>query len=100
MRFILILGVLAMFGLYSSWVLWTHGYVAIWQAGMANAPALQVLLDLVIACALISAWMVGDARARGLNPWPFVAVTLAAGSFGPLFYLLWRERRVATPALA
>ena len=100
MRFVLIFGVLAAFGLYSSWVLWTHGYVAIWQAGMASAPALQVLLDLVIACGLISAWMLGDAKARGLNAWPFVAITLAAGSFGPLSYLLWREHRAEAPVLA
>jgi hypothetical protein len=37
--------------------------------------------------------MVADGRARGINPWPFVAVTFALGSFGVLFYLALREWR-------
>lgn len=72
------------------------GYLGIWQAGVANPGALQVLLDLVIVCALASAWMLVDARERGLAAWPFVAITLAAGSFGPLLYLMYRERPRAT----
>lgn len=43
-----------------------------------------------------------DARQRGLNPWPYVFITVVAGSFGPLAYLLRREwgarRLVAQPA--
>lgn len=92
MRNALVLAVLAAFGAYSGYVMWQVGYFGIWQAGFANAAALQVLLDLVIVCALASVWMIVDARARGLAAWPFVAVTLAAGSFGPLLYLLYRER--------
>ena len=46
--------------------------------------------DLVVSSVLIVIWMVSDARARGLNAWPFVVVTLLAGSFGVLFYLLRR----------
>jgi hypothetical protein len=37
--------------------------------------------------------MVRDARERGLNPWPFVILTVLAGSFGPLLYLVLREVR-------
>jgi hypothetical protein len=46
--------------------------------------------------------MVADARTRGLNAWPFVAITLVAGSFGPLFYLVMRELKAAArkPATA
>jgi hypothetical protein len=36
---------------------------------------------------------VADGRARGINPWPFVVITVVAGSFGPLFYLVARELR-------
>jgi hypothetical protein len=43
--------------------------------------------------------MVRDASARGLNAWPFVLVTLVAGSFGPLFYLVVRERRARRPVV-
>lgn len=92
MRTLLVLAVLAAFGAYSAWVMWQVGYFGIWQAGFANPAALQVLIDLVIACLLACAWMIVDARARGVAPWPFVAITLAAGSFGPLLYLLYRGR--------
>jgi len=89
--FLLVLTLLA-FGAYSVYVMWDFGYFGIWRAGIANAAALQILLDLVITCLLIASWMIADARARGLKAWPFVGITLAAGSFGPLLYLLYRER--------
>jgi hypothetical protein len=85
----LILGLIfAAFGAYSSYVMLQVGYFGIWQAGFASPGALQVLLDLCITCLLISSWMIGDARRTGRNPWPYVLLTLAAGSFGPLAYLL------------
>ena len=93
MRSAMVFLILFAFGAYSLYVMWDFGYLGIWRAGFANAAALQILLDLVITCLLISGWMVGDARARGLKAWPFVGITVAAGSFGPLLYLLYRERR-------
>lgn len=83
--------VLIDFGIFSSWVMWKVGYLGIWQAGLSSPGAQQILVDLVIAAGLICSWMVVDARKRGVNPWPWVLVTFAAGSFGPLAYLLWRE---------
>ena len=83
--------VLIDFGLFSGWVMWQVGYLGIWQAGLSSPGAQQILVDLVIAAGLICSWMVVDARKCGVNPWPWVLVTLAAGSFGPLAYLLWRE---------
>ena len=94
MRTALLLLILLAFGAYSLYVMWEVGYLGIWRAGFANAAALQVLLDLVITCLLISGWMIVDARERGLTAWPFVGITIAAGSFGPLLYLLYRERRL------
>ena len=92
MRTALLFVILLAFGAYSLYVMWDVGYLGIWRAGFADAASLQILLDLVITCLLISSWMIADARARSLNAWPFVGVTLAAGSFGPLLYLLYRER--------
>jgi hypothetical protein len=92
MRSLLVFLVLFAFGAYSIYVMWDFGYLGIWRAGLANAAALQILLDLVITCLLISSWMIGDARTKGLKAWPFVGITVAAGSFGPLLYLLYRER--------
>ena len=53
----------------------------------------QVFTDLVIALLLACVWMVYDARERGLSAWPFIAITLVLGSFGPLLYLVVREVR-------
>jgi hypothetical protein len=92
MRTALLSLILLAFGAFSVYVMWDFGYLGIWRAGFANAAALQILLDLVITCLLISSWMIADARAKGLKAWPFVGITLAAGSFGPLLYLLYRER--------
>jgi hypothetical protein len=92
MRSLLVFLILAAFGAYSIYVMWDFGYLGIWRAGFANPAALQILLDLVITCLLISGWMIGDARAKGLTAWPFVGITVAAGSFGPLLYLLYRDR--------
>ena len=83
------------FGAYTLYAIAEVGYFGIWAAGFSSAGALQVLLDLVITCLLISSWMVVDARATGRNPWPYVLITLAAGSFGPLLYLLLSGRNFA-----
>jgi len=92
MRNLTVLLILFAFGAYSAYVMWHHGYLGIWQAGFGSLATLQILLDLVITCLLITIWMIGDARAKGLNAWPFVAITIAAGSFGPLLYLVYRDR--------
>ena len=99
MKPVLIL-VALVFGAYTLYAIAQVGYFGIWAAGFSSSGALQVLLDLVIACLLISSWMVNDARATGRNPWPYVLITLAAGSFGPLFYLLLagRNSEVSQPA--
>ena len=83
------------FSLVSAWALWEVGYVGIFTASLANAGTLQVFCDLVVTSVLAMLWMVNDARGRGLNAWPFVVVTLLAGSFGPLLYLLRRGGSVA-----
>lgn len=95
MRTILLALVFAAFGAYSLWVTLQIGYLGIWQAGFANAGSTQITLDLIIACAIAAGWMVQDARRNGRNPWPFVAITVVGGSFGPLLYLLLRHWRKA-----
>ena len=75
------------------------GVVGFLQASTTNGPSIQVGIDLVIMVALFVFWLVPDARARGLNPWPFVLLACTAGSLGALIYLIWRER-VSVPARA
>mgnify|MGYP007064211512 CR=1 FL=1 len=65
-----------------------------WEVGgLGGGVEGEVLMELGGACGLIMVWMVADAKKHGLNPWPFVLLTLTAGSFGPLFYLVWRLSR-------
>jgi hypothetical protein len=68
-----------------------HGVIGIFTFQFQTSAGWQVLVDLVIALALVLVWLVQDARAQGRNPWPWVAATLALGSFGPLVYLLTRR---------
>jgi hypothetical protein len=90
--------VTAAFGAFSLYAMWQVGYVGLWTGQFATAGTLQVLIDLVIVCALAAGWMIRDARSKGRVVWPYVAITLAAGSFGPLLYLLLAPRSVRAAA--
>ena len=79
------------FALFSTWVMWQVGYFGIWQAGLESPGSLQILFDLAIACLLICTWMKKDAEQRGINPYPWIVATFAAGTLVPLVYLLIRE---------
>jgi Terpene cyclase DEP1 len=95
----LIVGTLVLFGALTTVALWQHGYWGILRPHFQSTGAGQVFADLVIALSLVMMWLVRDARASGRSAWPWIAVTLVAGSFGPLLYLLTRtsplERRTA-----
>ncbi|MFZ4757817.1 MAG: DUF2834 domain-containing protein [Burkholderiaceae bacterium] len=90
------------FGALSTVAMLEHGYLGILLPHFQSSAGLQVLVDLVIALLLVMAWMVIDARRTGRTVWPWLVLTLLAGSFGPLGYLLTgvlRDRRRA-PGLA
>jgi uncharacterized membrane protein YqjE len=91
-RLLLLALVLAAFGALTAVALADVGYWGILAPHFRSWGAAQVFADLAILAALGCAWMVGDARARGANAWPFVALTLVSGSFGVLLYLVQRER--------
>lgn len=99
---ILLLVVIAAFGALSAVALADHGYFGLFLYQFQTTAGWQVLADLVVASTLIMAWMIGDARRSGRNVWPWLLMTLALGSFGPLAYLLVGElqRRDARHALA
>ena len=94
--------VLADFVALTVYVVAQAGFTAFVPAAIeiAQSPwGLQLLVDFGIAIALILAWMVTDARARGVAAWPYVLLTLCLGTIGPLAYLIRRERQSApTPA--
>ena len=91
MQRMLIIAVLLAFGALTAAAVWQHGYLGIFLLPLQTLAGTQVLVDLVIALTLVLVWLVQDARAQGRNPWPWVAATLALGSFGPLVYLLTRR---------
>ena len=85
--------VIALFGVLSALALRDVGYFGIIAPHFQSWGGAQVIVDLVIVCALGCLWMIEDARARGISPWPFVVATVFTGSFGILFYLVARELR-------
>lgn len=87
----LLLAILGLFGALTGVALWQHGYWGIFEPLVRTTGGAQVLVDLCIALGLFLVWMFRDARRLGRNPWPWVVLTLAAGSFGPLLYLLTRR---------
>ncbi|PKQ04980.1 MAG: DUF2834 domain-containing protein [Alphaproteobacteria bacterium HGW-Alphaproteobacteria-11] len=97
-RLLVLLAVILAFGALSALALMEAGYLGIFLQHFETYAGLQVLTDLVIVCVLAIIWMVHDGRTSGVTPWPFVALTLAAGAFGPLFYLVAREIKSRTAA--
>jgi uncharacterized membrane protein len=87
----LIILILIMFAALTGAALWYHGYWGILAPHFQSFGAGQVFADLVIALVLVMVWMWQDAKTTGRNPWPWLGITLATGSFGPLLYLLTRK---------
>jgi hypothetical protein len=69
------------------------GYIGIFDYHRHSPAGWQVITDLVIALVLLLTWLVPEARRTGRNPWPWVVITLLAGSFGPLLYLVFTSRQ-------
>ena len=85
--------VLAAFTAFTAFVLAQVGLTGIFEPHVTQWGPTQVFAGLVIMALITIGWMVRDARQRGLPAWPFVVLTLAAGSIGPLTYLTVRAWR-------
>jgi hypothetical protein len=92
-RLLLLVVVIGLFGAASALALREVGYFGILEPHFKSFGEFQVLADLAILAVLGCIWMTEDARARGVASWPFVVVTVFAGSFGVLLYLVTRELR-------
>ena len=88
---ILLVVTLVLFGALTSVAVWHHGYRGIFETMFQSWAGVQVLVDLVIALVLVLVWMWRDAQVLKSSVWPYVLITLVAGSFGPLLYLLTRK---------
>ena len=87
----LLIIILILFGALSAAAIWQHGYVGVFLSFTQNLAGMQVFADLVISLTLVMTWMWRDAKATGRNIYPWIVLTLAAGSFGPLIYLRTRS---------
>lgn len=81
---------LVLFSIFSGYVVYQYGYIGLFAQGLANAATVQIFLDLTIALSLVLLWLWQDARKQGISPLPYVILTLALGSIGPLLYLVRR----------
>ena len=83
--------VLIPFTVYSLWVVAGFGYTGFLALAAREPWAMQMLLDLAIACSFGVGWMFGDAKKRNLpRPYPFLVATLLLGSIGLLGYVIYR----------
>jgi hypothetical protein len=82
--------ILAAFTAYSLWVIAGHGYTGFLSLASREPWAMQLLLDLVIACSFGVGWMRADARKYSIATWPFIVAIVFLGSVGLLGYVIWR----------
>ena len=87
----LLLDTLVLFLGLTAWAVYQHGYVGFFELALANWATRLMFVDLSIALALFTVWMVQDARARGGRWLPYALVTLLLGAAGPLLYLIRRS---------
>ena len=79
--------ILIPFTLLTAYAVMEVGYIGILDYHRHSPAGWQVFTDLVIALVLVLLWLIPEAKRAGRNPWPWVAITLGLGSFGPLLYL-------------
>jgi hypothetical protein len=93
--------VLVAFSVLTAYAVYQVGLIGVFEALAANIASITATVDLTIALTLIAVWMWNDAKARGMSALPYLVLTVAFGSVGPLLYLLRTSRRpepAAAPA--
>lgn len=86
----LALAVLVPFFAFSIWVVARAGVGGLIPI-LREPWGLQVFLDLVIAMTVASTVVARDARARGLQAWPWYLAMALLGSIGLLGYFVYRD---------
>lgn len=97
MRLVIPLVVFIPFTIFTAIVAVDQGFAPVLELLQTGWGA-QVFLDLVIAAVISLTYIVPEAKQRGINPWPYVALTPILGSIVLLAYLVHRavvERRSA-----
>jgi hypothetical protein len=76
--------------------IYLYGYIGFFRMVLANFAGVTAFVDLAIALVLILAWMGDDARQRKVSAIPYLVLTVALGSIGPLLYLICRFKDPTT----
>ena len=92
--------VLADFVALTGVTVYNYGYIGIFEAAFSSLIGAVFMADIVISLSLILIWMNRDAKQFGISTLPYVVLTFAFGSVGPLLYLIRREGRIAQTATA
>ena len=82
--------VLAGFSILTGYALLEYGYVGFFREVISNLASVTLLVDLIISLTIILVYLGNDARERGVSAVPYLLLTLAFGSVGPLLYLIRR----------
>jgi len=92
--------VLLGFSCFTGYAVYHYGYIGFFEQMATNAVTVTAFVDLAIALGLVAVWMWQDARERGVSSVPYILLTFALGSVGPLLYLVRRAGREHTrPAI-
>jgi hypothetical protein len=83
--------VLVDFTALTLYAMFTESPTAIIDAVTHNWWSVQIAIDLVIAATIGGVWLYRDAKARGLNPMPWLAMLPFIGSLALLGYLVRRN---------
>jgi len=75
----------------------SHGPIGFLTLSLREPWAMQMLIDLGIALFIAWSWLRHDARAKGINPVPYMIGTAFLGSPVVLAYLIHRELKKPAP---
>ncbi len=89
-----LVSLIVLFVVFTGWslsVVASQGFTGFLTLSAREPWAAQMLVDLTISLLVAWSWLRPDARARGINPWPYLLATLPLGSIAVLAYLIHRE---------
>ena len=80
------------FTLLTAYAGYQFGLIGIFLQGLKDSATQQILADLFICAGFFIVWLKQDAKRMNRNFYFWTMLTLIAGSFGPLLYLLTRKQ--------
>ena len=89
MKRFLVAALLVDFTVLTGYALFAGGFSGIAELFTSSNPwTYQLMADFLICLGISVAWMIGDAKKRGVAWKPYVVLTLLTGSIGPLVYIV------------